>query len=366
MFWLLKVFAILVAIYALVQIIRARYRARPTQDETHFVSTGDGWRIALHRYRPRGEKPHAEPVLLHHGLTANHRGYDLGVGAAEDPAPSIAHWLADRGYDVWVIDLRGRGESERAGIWRDKSWKWTVDDYVNFDDPAAVDYILSRSPHQKLHWIGHSMGGILLFCHLGLFGSPKIASGITVGSGIDYLDTGSKYQPVAGIRGLVKNWGRIPAGFFSTLIAPLAGRGLGDFLEGFNYYPPNTAPRAARTITANCIQDTSARVFYQLASMFQPGGLTTFDGGVRYADLLVNVTTPVLLIAGDADQQASPTTSEKTLGLLPAGPHKTAFFGSEYGHSTPYGHFDLLVGRRADEEVFPVILDWLGAHSAKK
>ena len=32
-------------------------------DEIHFASTADGWRLALHRHRPRAGGP-ATPVLL--------------------------------------------------------------------------------------------------------------------------------------------------------------------------------------------------------------------------------------------------------------------------------------------------------------
>lgn len=351
--------------YAGIQIIRARYRPQPTQDETHFVTTADDWRIALHRYRPRGDNAHGEPVLLHHGVTANHLSFDLGVGTPDKPVPSLAHWLADRGYDVWVIDLRGRAASQRAGIFRGRRWNWSVDDYINFDNPAAVDYILAQSAYRQMHWIGHSMGGVLLLCHTGLFGSPRLASGITVGSGLNYKDTGSAYQPLIRLRGLAKIMGRFPAGFFTTLIAPLAGRGA-DRFEGFNYYPPNLAPRAARAVNAGVIWDVSAKVFYQLASMFTSSGLTSLDGGTRYEDLLVNTTTPLLVVAGDADQQASPELAERTRQSLPGDEHRTAVFGPAYGHATSYGHFDLVAGLHAEQEVYPVLLDWLQGHRAAR
>ena len=37
-------------------------------------------------------------------------------------------------------------------------------------------------------------------------------------------------------------------------------------------------------------------------------------------------------------------------------------FGKEQGHADHYGHFDLLMGRRAGREVFPHIDRWLDAN----
>src|SRR5689334_6562124 len=73
-------------------------------DEIHFARTKDEWRVAVSRYRPA--KPiGADPLLLVHGLGANRYNFDLS------DRTSLARYLADAGYDVWVLELRGRGLS---------------------------------------------------------------------------------------------------------------------------------------------------------------------------------------------------------------------------------------------------------------
>ncbi len=344
---------------------KAKYPAKPAPDETHFITTSDGWRLALHRYCPRGKRPTKEPVLLHHGLTCSHIGFDLGVSDVEGPVPSLAHWLADKGYDVWVCDLRGRAASETAGCFADKNWDWNVDDYIEKDNPVIVDYVLSQSAYKNLHWIGHSMGGILLFCYCALSGSPKIASGVSVGSGLDYTDTGSHYQPLIPLADYVGKIGRIPVGILTTIFAPFCGR-MNNIFESFNYYPKNISPLAGRVIHASALVDTTGKVLEQMATLFRHGGLRSANGETTYTELAKNVKTPILLLAGDRDLQASPMLSEKTRDLFPGKKHKTMFFGKEYGHAQHYGHFDLLCGLRADEEVFPHILEWLKKHRATK
>ncbi len=79
-------------------------------EEDHHALTADGWRIALHRYRPQRPR-YREPVLLTHGFIENRRIWDL----AEDR--SLARDLAGRGFDVWALELRGSGESAPGSLY---------------------------------------------------------------------------------------------------------------------------------------------------------------------------------------------------------------------------------------------------------
>jgi hypothetical protein len=45
------------------------------------------------------------------------------------------------------------------------------------------------------------------------------------------------------------------------------------------------------------------------------------------------------------------------------GPKELVQFHLAGGHAADYGHTDLLFGKKAPEEVYPVIADWLAAHS---
>src|SRR6476619_1116703 len=74
-------------------------------DELYRVPTDDGASIALGRYHPRGPRRFAEPVLLCHGLGANRFNLDF------DERYSVARYLARRGFETWVLEMRGRGEA---------------------------------------------------------------------------------------------------------------------------------------------------------------------------------------------------------------------------------------------------------------
>lgn len=70
-----------------------------TNDCLYFVTTPDGWRIALTHYPPsnstsssNSNKHKKFPVLLCHGLSANRITFDMGP----EPFPSLARYLSDQ------------------------------------------------------------------------------------------------------------------------------------------------------------------------------------------------------------------------------------------------------------------------------
>src|SRR5689334_21216797 len=63
---------------------------------------------------------------------------------------------------------------------------WNVDDLMRYDVPAILDYVRRETGHDRVNWIGHSMGGMLMFPYLELDpdGGRKIATLVAMGSTI--------------------------------------------------------------------------------------------------------------------------------------------------------------------------------------
>ncbi|MFC1611811.1 alpha/beta fold hydrolase, partial [Myxococcota bacterium] len=118
------------------------------------VLARDGVRLAVHRVRPDSRDGPA--VMLLHGLASNRRAFHF-------PGRSLAEWLAGRGFDCYLPELRGCGESERP------AFDWWIDEYLCQDLPAIIDAIRLRNGNVQIHWVGHSLGGLLLLCYGILF-----------------------------------------------------------------------------------------------------------------------------------------------------------------------------------------------------
>jgi hypothetical protein len=65
------------------------------------------------------------------------------------------------------------------------------------------------------------------------------------------------------------------------------------------------------------------------------------------------------VVAGSGDQLATPGSVRRALDTLPHGTATYLEFGRAHGHAVDYGHIDLVLGRRAPAEVFPILGRWL-------
>ncbi len=289
--------------------------------------------------------------MLLHGLGSNAYGWLL-------PQRSLAHWLAARGWDVFIPELRGAGESGAGG------WRWDLDDYLDQDLPAILDAVREASGRDEVSWVGHSMGGLLLCCYAMRRpgGDHGIARGIAVGSALDYTVGRSGFSRMLPLRPLLARLGRVPFGVTTHLVSPLLGR-VRSPLETFNFHPANVEAEVVRQIHAHAFEWIPVSLLLSLATTFEPGGLRSRDGRVRYLECAGSCQVPMLLLSGSADVQCPPEAVEQTARVL--GPNaQVLHLGRAHGTREEYGHFDLLVGKHAPEEVWPRLAAFLEARDA--
>ncbi|XP_023303354.2 lipase 3 [Lucilia cuprina] len=125
--------------------------------EIHDVTTDDGYILEIHRIA----KPGAVPVLLTHGLLDSSATWVL-MG----PNRGLAYLLYDKGYDVWMTNVRGNTYSRKHIKYTTKHaafWDFTFHEMGKYDLPATIDYVLNTTDHKQLHYIGHSQGTMTFF-----------------------------------------------------------------------------------------------------------------------------------------------------------------------------------------------------------
>ncbi|MBA56252.1 MAG: esterase [Pseudomonadales bacterium] len=103
------------------------------------------------------DNPDAPAVLLLHGLLED------GTIFYSRDGRGLAHYLAARGFDTYIPDLRGKGRS-----WPPVSgWAtYRVGDAVNQDIPAILNTIQSVKGSAPVFWITHAWGGVLASSYL--------------------------------------------------------------------------------------------------------------------------------------------------------------------------------------------------------
>jgi pimeloyl-ACP methyl ester carboxylesterase len=324
------------------------YYAAPThQDETHYVMTSDGWKLALHHYKPKDKV--GDPVLLCHGLSSNRFAFEL-YGA-----PSLAEYLKQKGRDVWVAELRGSGMSDSPKmVASDVPYEWSFDDHLTYDLPALISGVIERTGSRTVHWIGHSMGGMLILAHLEQTEDARIKSATLIGSPVDF-----SHMQLDSYKSLLKfenTFKRLP--FFPLMIV---ARSMVPFI---NFIPDSfqialnmenvdvTVAKRVFTLASELLP--SNKLWFDFARFIKQGGFNSPEGN-SYTNQPLKNSVPILIIAASKDRMAS---RAAVMGPCKQENENVACFlaGTENGANKDYGHLDLLVGRNCETEIFPVIL----------
>ena len=113
----------------------------------HSAVTEDGITVALTRYA--ADVTRLAPVVLTHGTFSN--GGLCGW---------LAAYLAQEGFDCWVLELGGHGASQRDGYRPD------FEAFGLYDVPAAIDAVRQHTGRPQVFLVRHSAGGLAFLMHL--------------------------------------------------------------------------------------------------------------------------------------------------------------------------------------------------------
>lgn len=173
-------------------------RSRGFGVEEHEVTTEDGYILGIQRvinplvdpaYRPK-----MKPILLMHGvfstsdnwvfqsLYARPTPWPPGPGQQQTPAAgkvklsmaesdrrhprSLAFYLANHGYDVWLGNFRGNFyclKHNELSVVDPQFWDFSLDEQVDYDLPAMIRYIQQITGHKKMGFVGWSQGATIMF-----------------------------------------------------------------------------------------------------------------------------------------------------------------------------------------------------------
>lgn len=329
---------------------------RPTlRDELVYAHTADGWEIAMHHYRPAPGTPgHPIPVVICHGISANERSWSL------TPERSLPRFLAARGWDVWAIDLRGVGDSTIPGLLFDeKSFDFTFDDFVTQDVPAVIAEVLKRTGAPRVNWIGHSMGGMIIYAYVTRNGDDHFETVTTVGAPVAFHGVNKYFEWAKDYAVAVSDY--IPAMRDQTFLRVISGfvGPVDTIIEYQIWNYDNFADDAAGALVYQGVGGMGSGVLRQLVPAFAQGRLVSRDGKIDYVAGLTRARVPLHVTAGILDNLSPPQNT------LPAyetwgGKDKTfRVFARANGDQADYGHIDMTVGDHAREDVYPALERWM-------
>jgi cholesterol oxidase len=305
---------------------RKRRELRAPAPSIYVVEAADGARLLLTRYQGGGRGP----VVAAHGL-----GVSSGVYAVDTLDTSLVEFLVANGHDVWLLDWRASSRLTSAG------GDYTCADVARTDWPAALAAVCEHAGAESVQVLGHGAGALTLLAAV-VSGLGGVRSAVSLGGALHVLRPGGdepadELPDVPGARA----GERLRRGL--QRLRPSAAE-----TEDVLFEPERLDPETHESIDEHA-GPVSAAFLADLDELADAGAAAFLSGLERLA-------LPVCFVHGAADRVVPPVASERTFELLSA----RNGAGLYSRHVLPgYGHLDLLVGRDADADVYPLILDHL-------
>ncbi len=348
MIYFIVLCAVIAAVYIYSRTLSRKYALHDLPDQIHFLSASDNVKIALFRYTPKGKNRHSEPILFCHGLGANMHNFDV------TEKYSLARYMANSGYDSWILNLRG---ADVKGIIEYDNWDFNFDDFVKKDVPDAVHYILNKTQDRGLYWIGHSMGGMLLYSYLLQGGDKFIKAGVTLGSPVRFTSSEKTLSGLLKLRPLLNLTVKIHANVFAKLLIPLTGALNTSFITN-QMNVQNIDPHVIKIAQYNAVTPLSSRLLAQFGNWVGKYAISLSDG-TKITENLTSIVTPLLIISGKGDKLSTVADTVYTYEKIRSKDKTYIELSAKNGFSADYGHIDLVFGKYAPEEVYPLIKEWL-------
>jgi len=324
------------------------------------IKASDGQPIAVTRYGKPGRKKRGVPVVLVHGLGQNR--YTWHCTRLHFPA-----FLVDKGFDVFVPELRGHGLSRAAGSFHPSGFT----EYVYKDMPAIFEWVRKATGGKKMFFCGHSLGGTIGYAldpkeHEHLKGMVFFASPYHFGKGLflltclaRILETGYSITPIKLIDLLDRRTG-FPVDLFGRFLA-LFPELLDTKFNLFPYqgwYPGSIDRDVLEERLLLGFDRTSTFMMRMMVVWAAKGRLLDEKGSDVFEKNTVAKDMPLLFLTGDRDCLV-PAESVSDAYNLAVSNDKTWKVFSERDNGTHWGHLDMVIGRMAPFEVWPYVCEWM-------
>jgi len=290
------------------------------KQQSHFINDGDH---RLHIRRIFGDTK-GQPVLMLHGTIEN------GKIFYTDKGKGLACYLAKLGFDVYVADFRGKGES-RPTIAEENAHGQT--ESITRDIPLFLDFVAQHNP-KKVHVICHSWGGVLFASFLARYPEQlaNIASKVCFGT-----------KRIIHSRNFEKYW---KIDLLWRYVARWLARNKG-------YIDAKKLKFGADNETLRALQQSNTWIY--------PGEWRDTDDGFDYFASAQQLSwPPTWHVTGIKDHVLGNPRDVKAFIAESNNKHaKFSVLSKAEGDLSDYGHIDILTSRLAVNDHFPKIAAWL-------
>jgi len=250
------------------------------------------------------------PIVLAHGTFSNHRS-----------CRGVAQYLSKRGFDCWILDFQGHGKSDLPSIEPD------FESMCLEDTDAVLTAIRHLYPNSKIHWVGHSGGGLAALMYFSRYPEKQAFMG-------KFVSLAS--QATFAAKKPLNRWAIQASNIVTKLLRVAPGK-------WFKIGPENEF--------APVMQQ-----WYRWSLEQRWTGTDGFD----YENALQSFTLPWQCFAGKGDTFIAPVAGCRHLFECAGSAEKEFHFCSiSTGFREDYTHPRIVSSSGAAKDIWPMIADWL-------
>ena len=318
--------------------------------QEHRARTEDGWSLRLRRTAaPARLDPATRPILIVPGY-----GMNSFIFGYHPRGTSMERCLAEDGFEVWSVDLRGQGGSRHeAGSGQDTI---SLERYARGDLPAAVAFVLAntRTTAEDLVMVGASLGGTIAYGYLATTREHGVGELIAMGAPLRWEDT----HPALRI-----------AFSSPTIAGALRFRGTRELVRTalpFLRRAPSLLAIYMNTRSidmdrmremASTVEDPHPQVNRDIAHWIHDRDLDL--GGVNVTRALRSHKLPLMVILSNRDGIVPPRAALSVVPAWGGNDIEVLHVGDDEDW---YAHANLFISNEAPARVFTPITRWLRRH----
>lgn len=304
----------------------------------------------LYRYQPTIKKTNKVPILMIYALI--NKPYILDLY----PGNSLIEYLTNKGHDVYLLDWGSAGFEDRH---------MKLEDYVVDYIPRAVKKVLKTSSAKEVTMFGYCMGGTMTTVFTALYPQLPIRNVILMTSPIDFADAGlytnwldKRYFQ---LDNLVDTLGNIPfelIDFGNRLLSPLSNT-VGVYVNLASRIESDSSVlnwKLMQKWLNDGVPFPGDAYRQWIRDFYQENKLINDKLEVRGQKVkLSNINANLLNILATRDnivlpQQIAPLNNKVS------SKNKTL-------HIVETGHVSVVTGKKAVNEIYPYIENWLTVNS---
>jgi pimeloyl-ACP methyl ester carboxylesterase len=266
---------------------------------------------------------------------------------------SLEGYLADSGFEVWRVDMRGQGGARSTG----GGDQYGLEDLALADLGAAVTAVLERSKTgaARADVLGASLGGSIMFAHVVLNPAHALGTLVAIGSPVRWVEI----HPVLrlafsspALAGMIRFRGTRR---FAEVTLPLLARRLPWVLSV--YMNASITDTSAVSEMVKTVEDPNRHVNRQIARWIRDRDLIL--RGVNIAEGLRSVSAPLLCVSAFSDGIVPRRTAEFPYLAVASPSRRLLEVGAP---ELAMAHADLFISNESQIRVFEPIAAWLREH----